>query len=136
MGNSEKTLVSTLIHENSELLAQMLVTMDMDFQVNGKDTLKLHKELCMAKTVLYYHLMGTNGTNSIDVSFFVGTVKMINRINKEYDRLGIQKKDFLIFLRMLLSRFSKQKLLVEKIAEKKAEFKKHKGVVEDEYYPV
>lgn len=136
MGNSETAASNIVATEKSELLANMLMNMDMDFVVNGKDTRKLYKELSMAKTVLHNHLIHTNGDNSIDVSFFVGTVKLINRVEREYERLGIQKRDFLVFLRLILKRFSSQKLLVEKIAEKKAEFKKHKGVVEDEYYPV
>jgi hypothetical protein len=136
MHGDEKSLSHLFSQEDWKTLAQMLMSMEPEVKRDDPKTRKLHVELCMAKTILYQHLMATNGHNSIDASFFVGSVKMVNRIEAEYDALGIKRKDFLIFLRMLLEKFGQQKLIVRKPAERVEEFKKHKRVVEDEDIPV
>lgn len=136
MHDDDGSLSHALAREDWESLAHMLITMKVELGEERAETRKLHKELCMAKAILHQHLSTTNGSNSIDLSFFVGTVKMVQRLEREYDRLGVDRREFLIFLKLLLTKFSQQRLIVQKPAERKAEFKKLKGVVENEYHPV
>ncbi|MFH1394457.1 MAG: hypothetical protein ABII71_03700 [Candidatus Micrarchaeota archaeon] len=136
MHSEDESLSHVLAQEDWKSLALMLISMDVRLGDDRLETRKLQKELCMTKAVLYNYLSVANGSNTIDLSFFVGAVKLVRRLEKEYDRLGIQRRDFVIFLNLLLTKFSQQKLMVAKPAERKAEFKKHKQVVEDEYIPV
>lgn len=136
MHSDEESLAYALAKEDWKSLARMLMSMDIRLDDDRAETRKLYKELCMTKAVLHNYLSQTNGSNTIDLSFFVGSVKLVRRLEKEYDRLGVERRDFLIFLNLLLTKFGQQKLLVAKPAERKAEFKKHKRVVEDEYVPV
>ncbi len=136
MHKDHESLSHALASEDWQSLARMLITMDVELGEDREETRQLQKELCMVKTVLHQHLATTNGSNTIDLSFFVGAVKLVHRLEGEYDRLGVERREFLIFLKLLLTKFGQQRLIVKKPAEMMAEFKKHKGVVEDEYIPV
>jgi len=136
MHNEDESISHLLAQEDWKSLAHMLMSMEIELGDERRETRKLQKELCMVKAVLHQKLVTTNGSNTIDLSFFVGAVKLVRRLEKEYDRLGVERRDFIIFLNLLLTKFSQQKLIVTKPAERKAEFKKHKRVVEDEYIPV
>ncbi len=136
MREDGESLSHLFSREDWKSLAQMLISMEPEAGRSDPRTRKLNVELRMTKTLLYNHLMTTNGHKSIDASLFVGSVRLLDRIEREYDELGIERKDFIIFLRMLLDKFSRQNLLVKKPAERLEEFKKHKRVVEDEDIPV
>ena len=102
MHNEDESISHLLAQEDWKSLAHMLMSMEVELGDDRYETRKLQKELCMVKTVLHQKLATTNGSNTIDLSFFVGAVKLVRRLEKEYDRLGVERRDFIIFLNLVL----------------------------------
>ena len=57
-------------------------------------------------------------------------------LEKEYDSVGISKKEFLSLLKVLLHKLNRQKLRVKKIGEMRDQFTKMKEVVENGHSPI
>lgn len=71
--------------------------------------------------------------NTIEASFFIATFKTIKNTEKEFDKCAINKREFIVFLKVLMSKMSKQKLQAKKPPDMIGEFGKMKGVVENGY---
>ncbi len=101
--------------------------------VEGKDAAsrKLRAQLGMVRMLLYEEIKGWNGSNSIELSYFIASFKTIRTLEKELEKRGIKRNEFLTFLKLLFYKFEKQKLRVKKPLATLAEFKKMKGVVEN-----
>ena len=103
----------------------------VDSGLTGPKTRKLRTRIGMVKILLSQQLLTLNGTNSIDMSLFISSFKTTERIEREFETHRIKKREFLVVLRLLLSKMKKQKLKVKKPLEVIGEFGKMKGVVEN-----
>ena len=119
-----------------ELVAHTLATLSNGVEPRNAAMRKLRAQLGVIRVILYEKIKRWDGDDSIDLSFFMGSYKSIQRMEREFDAMGIKRKDFLIFLKLLLYRFEKQKLKVKKPHLTRSEFRKMKGVVENEYSPL
>lgn len=127
----QNSLSQLIDKEDWDALARMLISMRIDLGKKDRKLLRLSKEMQIIKHVLYEQLLTFNGSQTIDLSFFVGTLKTVLRIEKELEEKGIANNEFLIFMKLLLEKFKKQKISVKKPLEMQTEFGKLKGVVED-----
>jgi len=118
--------------EEWEWIANTLANMDCGVDAKCAKTRRLRAELGLIRQILSSEIKGWNGNGSIDLSFFMGSFKAIKKMEGRFASLGIKKTEFLIFLELVLKRFEKQKLLVKKPLATISEFKKMKGVVENE----
>jgi hypothetical protein len=84
----------------------------------------------LVKHILYGQLRSLNGTESVDISLVVGTIKTVGRIEKGLASNGIRNNEFTLFLRLVLDKLKKQRLLAKKPLEMQKEFGLMKGVVE------
>ena len=117
--------------ESWESLASMLISMRIDLGKEDAKRRRLRKEMEATKHVLYEQLLSFNGNQEIGASFFVGTVKTLAGIEKRLDASGVKNNEFMTFMKLILGKIRKQKLLVKKPMEMQNEFKKMKGVIED-----
>lgn len=117
--------------EGWDTLANMLNSMQIDLGKKRGKLKKLQKEMEVVKHILYEQLRSFNGNQSVDMSFFVGTMKTVSRIEEELEKHGIENNEFMVFLNIVLDRIKKQRLVVKKPMEMQKEFGKLKGVVED-----
>jgi hypothetical protein len=131
--NPPRSISDSLDTAEWELIVHTLRTMKCG--VEGKDarTRELRAKLGITRIILYEEIKTWNGNETIDLSFFVGSLKTIRRLEKEFESCGIKKTEFLIFLELLLGRFGKQKLKARKPFATRSEFKKMKEMVEDGY---
>ena len=114
-----------------ELIANTLMSMESGVEARCAKTRKLRAELGVMRILIYEHIRGWNGNTTIDGSFFIGAFKSIQRMEREFESLGIKKTEFLFFLELLMKRFERQKLVVKKPLATLSEFKRMKGVVEN-----
>ena len=118
-------------NESWDSLAAKLISIPISIGSEDKELLRLRKEMEVIKHVMHEQLISFNGNNTIDTAVLVGAHKSIDRIEKNLDKRGIKNNEFMIFLRMLLEKMKKQRLVVKKPLEMQKEFGKMKGVVED-----
>jgi hypothetical protein len=131
MDKEENVLVQQLYEENWDAIAHALITFDIKLDNNGNEGRRLKKELGIIKHILYEHIKW-NRDGNLHAFFFVGAVKTIRTMEKKFDRSNETRREFLVFLKLLLEKMKTQRLYVKKPMEMRHEFKKMKGVVEDE----
>lgn len=114
-----------------EALAHILKTISSGVDGNDAASKKLRAQLGMVRMLMYEEIRGWNGSNSMELSYFIASFKTIRKLEKDFEKKGIKKSEFLTFLKLLFYKFEKQKLKVKKPLATLAEFKKMKGVVEN-----
>ena len=117
--------------EDWDSLALALISMPVDIKKDNPKLRRIAKELEITKHVIYDHLKQMNGNNTIDTSLYVGFVKSIGAIDKKLEANGVNNSQFIMFLKLLLEKFKKQKLSVKKPIEIREKFGKLMEVVED-----
>jgi hypothetical protein len=119
-----------------ETLAHALKTISSGIEGNDASAKRLRAQLGLVRMLLYNEIKNWNGSGYIDLSYFIAAFKTVRTVEKEFDARGVKKREFLIFLKLLLYKFEKQKIKVKKPLETIAEFGKMKGVVEDGHGPL
>lgn len=106
--------------------------------VDAKDarSRRLRTKAGLVRMILYDKLRGFNGDDFIDLAFFIASVKTIRTMERDFDAHRIKRREFLIFLQLLLQKFGRQKLTVKKPRDMLAEFGRMKGVVENGHGPL
>ncbi|MBN1170482.1 hypothetical protein JXA56_05640 [Candidatus Micrarchaeota archaeon] len=122
----------SLENEEWDFIYNALITMKSGIEAKDAKSRKLRTEIGMARMLIADEIKGWNGSGTIDLSFLVGTLKTIRRLEKEFESCGIKKTEFLIFLELLVKKFEKQKLRVKKPIVMLSEFKKMKRVMESD----
>jgi len=124
------TLRHTLANEDWESLSNILLNLNTG--LNGRrNTRILKKKVGMVRQIMLGYLNTLNGSNEIKLSFLVGNIKTISALEKEFEEYGVEEKEFVIFLRLLLYKFEKLKLIAEKPMERRIELGRHKGAIEN-----
>ena len=122
----------SLENEEWDFLYNALVTMNTGVEPRDAKSRKLKAGLGMARMLIAEEIKGWNGSGTIDLSFLVGSLKTVRKLEKEFESCGIKKTEFLIFLELLIKKFEQQKLRVKKPIAMLSEFKKMKGVMESD----
>ncbi len=124
------SLRNTLANEDWDSISNILTNLDTG--INGsRDTRVLKKKVGMIRQILLGQLGKMNGSNEINLSFLVGNIKTVEKLETEFDMYGVKEKEFVIFLRLLLYKFEKLKLIADKPMERRIELFKLKGAVEN-----
>lgn len=131
-----KSISDSLDDADWELIANTLRNMESGVEGKCAKSRRLRAKLGMIRQILSSEIGQWNGGNSIDASLFISSLKAIRGTEKDFESLGIKKTEFIIFLGLLLEKFSRQKLKVKKPFATQSEFGKMKGVVEDEEHPI
>jgi len=127
----ESGLTQLVENESWDSLAKMLISMPVDFGNGDAKGRKVRKQMEALKHALYTQMMSFNGNQSIETSFFVASVKAFAGIEKRLETNGVKNSQFVMFLKLILGKIKKQKLLVKKPREVRNEFSKMKEVVEN-----
>lgn len=118
------------------LIAYTLAHINNGIKPKDAASRRLRAQTGIVRIILYEKIKGWNGRSSLDLSFFIAMFKTIQKMEKEFDALEVREREFLIFLKLLLYKFEKQKLIVKKPFANRSEFKKMKEVVENESGPL
>jgi len=130
------SISDTLANADWDTLAHMLRTLNSGIDANNVKTKRLRTKVGIVRIILCEKMQGFNGENSIDLQWFMGTFKTLRSMEREFDANAIKKREFLIFLKLLMYKFGKQKLIVKKPRDTLAEFGRMKGVVENGNRPL
>ena len=134
--DSTHSIRDSLANADWDELAYALRKVSSGVEGNDASAKRLRAKLGIIRMLMCNEIKGWNGTNSIELSYFIASFKTIQMVQREFDARGIKKQEFLIFLKLLFYKFSKQKIKVKKPLAKIAEFKKMKGVVENGHSPI
>lgn len=104
----------------------MAITFNVEINDNGNDNMRLRKELGMIKHVIHEQLNEYENSASIPSSFFVGMVKTIRQMEGAFERAHVKDQSFIYFLKALLHKAKKERMVVVKPMERTFEFKKMK----------
>lgn len=117
-------------------LAYTLTTLDPGIDGDDAASRRLRARLGMVRMLMYEEIKGWNGNGSIDLSFLIASFKAVKTMEMELQAQGIRSSEFLIFFRLLLYKFEKQRIRVKKPLALLAEFRKMKRVVENVRAPL
>ncbi|MCK4319129.1 hypothetical protein KAW38_00990 [Candidatus Micrarchaeota archaeon] len=109
-----------------EELAAIARNLEITFSTEEKETKKIAKSLKMIKQVLYEHLQHPDKMPELSTGFYVKLSKLVPKIEKKLEKYNEEKQEVLKFIRILLIKMRKEKLIVSKRKEKQLEFEKHK----------
>ncbi|MFH1221577.1 MAG: hypothetical protein V1492_00665 [Candidatus Micrarchaeota archaeon] len=118
-----QTLSQSLAKEDWTSLAVLLNRIDLS-NIQNK---QLKRRVLTVKSILNVHLNTLNGHGTIDASLLIGSLRTLAALEKDF---GSSDHDFLVFMKTLIYKFEKQRLLVDKVLEKRLEFKKMKGAID------
>ena len=125
------SLTDDIENESWDSIARMLIRFPINIDKTDRGLHKISRELGVIKHVLHNQLMTYNGNGSIDISFFVAASKTVARLDKDLESKGIRNNEFMLFLKLLILKIRRQKLIVKKPLEMQNEFKKMKRIVEN-----
>ncbi|MEW6748231.1 MAG: hypothetical protein AB1295_00800 [Candidatus Micrarchaeota archaeon] len=129
--SSPISISDSLVQADWQELAYALKTIESGIEGDDAESKRLRARLGIARLLIYEKIRGWNGQSTLDLSFFIGSFKTIQGLQKDYDRQGVKNRELLTFLKLLFYKFEKQKLIVKKPLATLAEFNKMKGVVEN-----
>lgn len=119
-----------LADEDWQSLAHLMMSLNTGIN-GGRATKTLRKKTVFVKHIFHDFLMNIDASEYLDLSFLVGSIKTIGQLERDYDYYGISDRGFIIFLKMLVYKFEKQKLIVKKPMERRIELGRLKGAVEN-----
>jgi len=129
--NPPHSMIDSFSDAEWDTLAYTMKTLSIGVEGKTADTRKLRAQAGMVRLILCDKMGGFNGDNSLDLSFFMASFKTIQKMEIAFDANHVKKREFLIFLKLLLAKFERQKLSVKKPRAMLAEFDRMKGVIED-----
>ena len=131
MGSPPISISDSLADAEWETLAYTLKTLSSG--ITGKDAAskKLRAQLGLIRMLMYEEIRHWNGSGFIDLSYLMASVKTLRMMEREFDARKINNTELMIFLRLLIYKFEKQRIRVKKPLATRGEFGRMKGVVEN-----
>lgn len=131
MGDLVKEFEKYVDDSSWEDIAKMARTYSLEFAKEDAEVKRLKKQVRMTKELLYTYLKGEDKKVIKKATFFRGLVKSIEHFEKSLGKHSAKKAEFVIFLRALLNKIKKEKLVVFKTMERRKGFEKLKEVGDD-----
>ncbi len=126
-------LTNNIAKEDWQSLAHLM--MSLNTGVDGrKETKKLKKRVGVIREILRVFMNNMSNSQHIELSFLVGSIKMVEKLEIDYEIYDIKNKEFIIFLKLFVNKLEKQKIIAKKTMERRIELNKLKGAVEDASY--
>jgi len=115
--------------ESWDAIAQMAMGFQIELSREDPQTAKIRKELAMIKHILHENMKSPDSAQKFaNAAFFVRMYKTLQRLEKEFDKHGLERAEFLMFLEAVLHKIRNERLIVQKPLERKNEFKRLKDV--------
>ncbi len=109
-----------------------LIARDLEIKIDHDDeeARKLEKKMQVIKQVLYETMEDPERMKQMSSKFYVRLTKILQEMEDKLKDYRIEKHEFIVFLKILLSKLRKEKLVVTHKLDRKMEFGKHKGDVD------
>ena len=118
--DEEEKIISWVERLNWDELASLVLSVKLDLEAEGKDAEVLAKQLGILKRVLAAKLKQAKNKKVIEVSFLLGLIRSIEKMEQRLNKMSRNRGDMLLFLKAVVTKLEKEgKLMMEKIDEKK-----------------
>jgi len=109
-----------------------LIARDLEVRVEHEDeeARQLEKKMQLIKQVLYETMNDPERMRHLSPKFYVRITKLLDEMEEKLKKYRADRHEFVIFLRILLTKLKKEKLVVTHKLDRKMEFGKHKKDVE------
>lgn len=134
MDDLKSEYIKIIENESWSSLAQMAVSFKITIKENGYEGRRLKKEIEMLKRVIHEQLKGYDNGVSVPSSFFIGMVKTIRNVESSFERAAVADKAFIYFLKALLHKAKKERIIATKPFERKFEFERLKSMSGSDNY--
>jgi hypothetical protein len=131
MGTPPISISDSLADAEWETLAYTLKTLSSGIKGNDAASKKLRAQLGLVKMLMYEEIRHWNGNGFIDLSFLMASLKTMASMEKEFEAKKLKSTELMIFLKLLIYKFEKQRIRVKKPLATRGEFGRMKGVVEN-----
>ena len=129
----ESVVLMNITKEDWQSLAHLMLSLNTGLD-GRKETKKLRKRIGIVREILRLFMNNMDNSEHVELSFLVGSIKTIEKLENDYEIYDIKNKEFIIFLKFFLSKLEKQKIVAKKPMERRIELNKLKGAVEDATY--
>lgn len=131
IGELEERMKTKVEEESWDTIATLALSFEIELEKENKELQKVKKEMQIIKHILYEHLQNPEDAKKfITTNFFVKLVKTLEKLEKVLKKYEIERSEFLVFLRMLVFKMRKERLIVFKKLERKTEFDSKKPLEE------
>jgi hypothetical protein len=114
--------------EDWDYIAHMAHTFELDIEQGDADARRLQKELQMVRRVVHAHLSNEKSREKfLSTRFLIKMHRTITKLEAKMEQNQRWRGEFLTFLRALMHKMKKERLVVYKTLEKTREFQRHKG---------
>jgi len=129
----ESVVLMNITKEDWQSLAHLMLSLNTGLD-GRKETKKLRKRIGIVREILRLFMNNMDNSEHVELSFLVGSIKTIEKLENDYEIYDIKNKEFIIFLKFFLSKLEKQKIVAKKPMERRIELNKLKGAVENATY--
>lgn len=106
-----------------------LIARDLEIKIEHDDEEARHleKKMRTIKQVLYESMSDPQRMKQMGPKFYVRLTKILEEMEARLKLYRADKHEFVFFLRMLIGKLRKEKLIVTHKFDRKVEFRRHKG---------
>ncbi|MGV8176799.1 MAG: hypothetical protein ACP5NX_03300 [Candidatus Bilamarchaeaceae archaeon] len=128
----ETQLRDRISKESWDSLANMALTLRVEFEGEDKEARKLQKEIAVVKQVLYEHMnaVGKGEAEMNPASMYVRLYKLMETMERKMEKQSPGRHELLYFIDALLMKLKNEKLAVFKPMKMRSEFGKLKVLTE------
>ena len=131
----ETSLPNIVEHESWGSLAHLTMKFKLELDMHNPKTKKVKKELEFVRHLIADHLKKIDNDEMYPTAaFYVQISKTVQRAELALQNNGVKNKDFLLFLKLILHKLKKEKLVVYKHKERQEELDYMKGLLEGDEY--
>ena len=109
-----------------------LIARELDVRIDHEDeeARQLEKKMQVIKQVLYETMNDPERMRHLSSKFYVRLTGLLSEMEEKILEYRAERQEFVVFLRILVAKLKKEKLVVTHKMDRKAEFGKHKKDVE------
>ncbi len=109
-----------------------LIAKDLEVKIEHDDieARQLEKKMQVIKQVLYETMNDPERMKHVSSKFYVRLTKLMDEMENKLKKYRAERQEFVVFLRIILTKLKKEKLVVTHKLDRKMEFGRHKGDAE------
>ena len=109
-----------------------LIARDLEVRIEHEDeeAKQLEKKMRVVKQVLYETMNDPERMKHLSSKFYVRLNTILVEMEEKLKKYRADRQEFVVFLRIILAKLKKEKLVVTHKLDRKMEFGKHKGDAE------
>ncbi|MBD3389392.1 hypothetical protein GF415_00350 [Candidatus Micrarchaeota archaeon] len=105
-----------------------LIARDLEVRIEheDEDARQLEKRMRVIKQVLYENMQDPERMKHLSSKFYVRLNKLMEEMESKLKKYRADRQEFVVFLRIVLGKLKKEKLVVTHKLDRRVEFGKHK----------